>query len=84
MARDKPGHLETRKANRDAHLAYAGKTGVVQMAGPLLDDEGDMCGSLIVLDVPDMEAAKAWAAADPYAKADLFASVEFIAWKRVV
>ena len=38
MARDKPGHLQTRKDNRDAHLAYIEATGVVTQAGPLLDE----------------------------------------------
>ncbi|MDP4989592.1 MAG: YciI family protein, partial [Marivita lacus] len=38
IARDKAGALETRKANRDAHLAYIEATGVVEQAGPLLDD----------------------------------------------
>ena len=41
MARDKPGHLQTRKDNRDAHLAYIEATGVVTQAGPLLDEAGE-------------------------------------------
>lgn len=83
IARDKPGALETRKANRDAHLAYVEETGVVALAGPLLDDAGEMCGSLLVLEVDDRGAAEAWAAGDPYAKAGLFDSVEIIGWKKV-
>jgi len=76
--------LETRKANRDAHLAYIAETGVVAQAGPLLNDQGDMAGSLVILTVADMEAARAWAAADPYAQAGLFASVDIHPWKRVI
>ncbi len=83
-ARDKAGALEIRNANRDAHLAYIKDTGVVAMAGPLLDDAGEMCGSLVILDVEDMAAAQAWAAGDPYKAADLFESVEIIAWKKVI
>ncbi len=83
-AKDKPGALQTRKDNRDAHLAYIEATGVVAQAGPLLDDAAEMCGSLIILDVADMAAAQAWAEDDPYAKAGLFASVELVAWKRVI
>ncbi|MFE3836737.1 YciI family protein [Pseudogemmobacter sonorensis] len=81
---DKPGHIETRKANRDAHLAYLSDTGVVEMAGPFLDDQGGMTGSLLVLDVPDLAAARAWAAGDPYAGAGLFQSVEIREWKKVI
>ena len=84
IARDKPGALDVRKANREAHLAYVRETGVVQQAGPFLDGNGEMCGSLLILDVPDMAAAEAWAADDPYARADLFASVELSAWKKVI
>jgi len=84
ICRDKPGHLETRKANRDAHLAYIQETGVVTQAGPFLDEAGDMCGSLVVLDVETMDAAQAWAANDPYAKAGLFENVTIQAWKKVI
>ena len=84
IARDKPDALQTRLDNRSAHLAYIEKTGCVAQAGPLLDDVGEMIGSLIILDVEDKTAAQTWAAADPYAKAGLFASVELIVWKKVV
>lgn len=84
IARDKPGALQTRVETRDAHVAYLKNTGVVSQAGPLLDDEGQMCGSLVVLDVPDMAAAKAWAADDPYAHAGLFADVQLIQWNKVI
>ncbi|MEC9102231.1 MAG: YciI family protein [Pseudomonadota bacterium] len=84
MAHDKPGALDVRKANRDAHLAYIKDTGVVAQAGPFLDADGQMCGSLVILDVEDMAAAEAWAAGDPYAKAGLFSSVTLKAWNRVI
>jgi uncharacterized protein YciI len=84
IARDKTGALETRKANREAHLAYIASTGVVEQAGPLLDADEQMIGSLIVLDVADMAAAQDWTANDPYAKAGLFQSVDLIPWKRVI
>ena len=84
IARDKPDHLATRLENRAAHLAYVEQTGVVAQAGPLLDQDGNMVGSLIILDVDDMAAGEAWAASDPYAKAGLFEAVELITWKKVV
>jgi len=84
IARDKPGALQTRLDTRDAHVAYLKDTGVVSQAGPLLDEAGEMVGSLIILDVADMKAARDWADDDPYAKAGLFASVDLIAWKKVI
>lgn len=81
---DKPDALATRMANREAHLAYVAETGCVTLAGPLLSDEGTMAGSLIVLDLPDLAAAKAWASQDPYALAGLFESVQLREWKKVI
>ena len=84
IARDKPGALQTRLDNRDAHLAYIKETGVVAQAGPLLDDSGNMAGSLVILDVETMQQAQSWADNDPYAKAGLFGAVELIEWKKVI
>ncbi|GLT08520.1 hypothetical protein GCM10007928_07520 [Sulfitobacter porphyrae] len=84
MAKDKPGALNIRTENRPAHLEYLKSTDLVAQAGPLLDDDGGMIGSLIVLDVPDMAAAHDWAANDPYAKAGLFAEVTLTHWNRVI
>lgn len=84
ICRDKPGHVETRKANREAHLAHiSGSNGAVVSAGPLLDDAGEMCGSLLVFE-GERAAAEGWAAADPYAQAGLFESVEIVAWRKVL
>lgn len=81
---DKADHLEVRKANRDAHLAHIANSGVVEMAGPFLNDRGEMSGSLVILEVPDRAVAEAWAKADPYALAGLFAKVRIEEWKKVI
>ncbi|MFD1342620.1 YciI family protein [Litorisediminicola beolgyonensis] len=83
IARDKPGALEIRKANRDRHLAYIEETGKVVQAGPLIVD-GDMAGSLVILEVADLAEAEDWAANDPYKHAGLFGDVELIEWKKVI
>jgi uncharacterized protein len=57
---------------------------VVEQAGPFIDAAGQMCGSLIILNVATKAEAEAWAAADPYAKAGLFQSVMIQEWKRVI
>ncbi len=44
ITRDNPDSLQIRLDNRDAHLAYIAETGVVEMAGPFLDLDGQMCG----------------------------------------
>ena len=84
IALDRPNALEVRKANREAHLAHVRASGIVEQAGPFLNAAGEMIGSLLILNVPDMAAAEAFAADDPYAKADLFESVALRPWNRVI
>lgn len=84
ICQDKPGHLQTRLDNRAAHLAYIQATGCVEMAGPFLDSQGQMSGSLLILDLGSLAEAEAWATADPYGKAGLFASVAVSEWKKVI
>lgn len=83
IAKDKPGSLEIRKANREAHVEFLRSSDAVEMAGPFLDEEGNMCGSLIILEFDDISEAQAWAANDPYKNAGLFESVEITAWNKV-
>ena len=84
IAHDKPGALAVRQENRPAHVEYLKTGSTVQQAGPLLDSAGEMCGSLVILDVADMAEAEAWVAGDPYGKAGLFETVKLIAWNRVI
>ncbi len=84
IAKDKTGAQAVRAKNRPAHIDYLKSTDLVAQAGPLLDSDGGMIGSLIILDVADMTAAQGWADNDPYAKAGLFRSVELIPWNRVI
>lgn len=81
---DKPGHLSVRVENRSAHLQHINDSGVVEMAGPFLNAAGEMHGSLVILNVETLDQARAWADADPYAKAGLFQSVDIREWKKVV
>lgn len=73
-ALDRADAGELRAATRPEHLSYLGGFDVLY-GGPLLEDDGRMCGSLIVLDVNTREAAEEFAAGDPYAVAGLFERV---------
>lgn len=79
LCKDKPEHLNLRMEVRPVHVEYLNKLnaeGTLGMAGPFLDGDGKPCGSLVIVKAETAEAAKALADADPYAKADLFESVE--------
>jgi len=72
---DREGHLETRMATRDAHLAFLdGEVSRIANAGAMLDGEGKPCGSVLIIEAADQAEAEGFAANDPYAKAGLFAS----------
>jgi uncharacterized protein YciI len=79
---DKPNSLALRMANRPEHLAYLQSLGeTLVFAGPFTEPDGvTMNGSLVVDETATLEAARKIAAADPFAKAGVFASVEIRPW----
>ena len=84
ITKDKDDAIQTRLNTRPDHIAYLQDTGVVEMAGPFLNEDGQMHGSLIIIDVADYDAARHWAENDPYAKADLFEKVRIEAWNKAI
>ncbi|QGM47445.1 YciI family protein [Methylocystis heyeri] len=82
---DKPGQIDLRLATRAAHLAFLEANAPrIKLGGPFLDEADKPVGSLLVLDCENLAAAQALLAEDPYAKADLFSSVQLRPWRRVV
>lgn len=93
LGKDVPDSLAQRLASRPAHLArlQALQTeGRLIMAGPLpaIDspDPGaaGFTGSLIVAEFPSLVDAQAWADADPYLAAGVYAAVEVKPFKKVL
>lgn len=81
---DRPGALDVRLANREAHIAWLKAAGAtVKAAGPWLDDAGEMAGSLLIVEAGDRAALDAWLAQDPYAAAGLFETVEVAPYRWV-
>ncbi|GHC73966.1 YciI-like protein [Limoniibacter endophyticus] len=86
LCTDREDALALRLATRDAHIAYLNELndrGTLKFAGPFLDADGKPNGSLVVVEADSSAEAKALAASDPYAKAELFASVEIKPWNWV-
>ena len=86
ICKDKPDHLQVRLDTRPTHVDYLNglnAAGTLKFAGPFLGDDGKPLGSLVVVEAADRAAAEALAAADPYADAGLFASVEILPWNWV-
>jgi uncharacterized protein YciI len=81
---DVENSLDKRKGARPAHLARLQKLleeGRLLLAGPFpaidAEDPGPagFSGSLILAEFEDIEAAKAWADADPYRAVDVYREV---------
>ena len=73
---DKDNGLTTRMGARQDHLAWVASTGMLRLGGPFLDEQGDMAGSLMIIEAADLEAARQFSRDDPYTKAGLWASVD--------
>ena len=82
---DKPDGLALRLATRQQHLDFiAANREAIRAAGPFLNDAGDMCGSMLIVEADDLAAASDVVAKDPYAAAGLFESVTLRPWKLAV
>ena len=67
VAHDGKNMLEKRLRVRPRHLENMSRVkGRVLCAGGILDDEGRMAGSVIVLDVPSREQLVEYLASEPY------------------
>lgn len=71
---DNPDSLHIRKTNRDAHLAWLNTDNPdvkLLTAGPWLDDEEIMRGSVLIVEAESKGEVEAWLENDPYRKAGL-------------
>ena len=78
---DKKDGLEIRKANRPEHLEYLKSIeDALKGAGPFMGTDGNPNGSMLLVEMVDLAAARDFADNDPYAKAGLFANVDIRPW----
>ncbi|WP_108649847.1 YciI family protein [Dongshaea marina] len=92
FAEDTPNSLEKRLSVRSAHLARLEQLQAEDRlitAGPMPfsnDPESaqqGFTGSTVIAKFDSLEAAKSWAAADPYVEAGVYANVTVKPYKRV-
>ena len=85
LCKDKPGCLQLRLDNRDAHLAVVNALGDrLFTAGPLLNANDEMIGSVLIIDFDDDAAAEAFCEQEPYAKAGLFEQAIVTRWRKTL
>ena len=79
--------LERRKRTRPTHLASIGPlvdSGNLLVGGAILDDAGDMIGSMLLVDFPDRTGVDAWLAADPYVTEGVWREIEVTPFRTAV
>ncbi|MGA9160421.1 MAG: YciI family protein [Actinomycetota bacterium] len=81
IARDgtDPQAKARRLAVRPAHLERVGpfvERGRVLLGGAILDDAGDMVGSVLLLDFATRQEVDAWIAEDPYVTGGVWRHIE--------
>lgn len=93
LAEDAPGTLDRRLTARPRHverLEALRDAGRLLLAGPHPAIDGEdpgpagYTGSLIVAEFDSLEAARAWAQADPYVEAGVYARVTVKPFKKVL
>ncbi len=93
ISEDVPDSLTRRQAARPAHLQRLEalkQAGRLVLAGPhpLIDSPepgaAGFSGSLVVAEFADLDSAQAWAAADPYQAAGVYARVTVKPFKQVL
>ena len=78
------GALERRAQARQAHLDYSGNAvpkGEQIMGVAMLNDNGNMKGSVMIVDFPDREALDKWLAKEPYVTGNVWEKIEVIPCK---
>lgn len=86
LCRDIEGGLALRQSVREQHLAYVRtlEPGFIKLAGPFLDEAGEMRGSMFIFEAPDRAAIDAYFAKDPYVVAGLFAELDIRPWRLTI
>ena len=81
---DKPDSLDLRMDTRPEHVDYLSDLndrGILKIAGPFLNEREEPCGSLVVVEAENGDAARMIAENDPYSRAGLFAEVDIRPYK---
>ena len=78
-ALDAPGKASARSEARPSHRARLREHDydvTVRIGGPLLNDRGDMCGTLLVIEADDKAKVVEFLQGDPYSQAGVYERVE--------
>jgi uncharacterized protein len=81
------GALERRQRTRPTHLASIAplvEGGSILVGGAILNEAGDMIGSMLLVEFPDRSGVDAWLEADPYVTDGVWREVEVTPFRTAV
>lgn len=81
------GASERRQRTRPSHLEQIRPlvdTGNVLVGGAILNESGDMIGSMVLVDFPDRTGVDAWLAGDPYVIGGVWKEIEVTPFRAAV
>lgn len=84
MGLDHPNALDRRMAARQAHIDVCGAMkadGRMLYGVALLGEDGNMCGSMLVLDMPDRAAVDEYLKTEPYVLGNVWGEIKVTACK---
>lgn len=76
--------LSRRMAAREAHIALsntAKEKGEQLFGAAMLNEQGKMCGSIMVVELPSRKEVEAWLAIEPYVTGKVWEQIEIIPCK---
>jgi hypothetical protein len=81
---DDPEALNRRMAARDSHIAYsdlAVKTGEQVIGAAVINQEGQMAGSIMIVEFDDIEGVKSWLDKEAYVTGKVWQDIQIIPCK---
>ncbi len=81
------GAIERRQKTRPTHLASIAplvEGGHILVGGAILNEAGDMVGSMLLVEFPDRSGVDAWLEADPYVTDGVWREVEVTPFRTAV
>ena len=82
VAHDRPNSVARRLELRPDHLKHLDALGdTLVLAGPFLAENGDMVGSIVVIEAETLDSAREIFARDPFMAGNLFDSVTIKPWR---
>ena len=82
VAHDRPNSVARRLEMRPEHLKHLDSLGdTLKLAGPFLDDAGEMIGTIMVIEAQSLEEAREMFNRDPFVRENLFDQVTIKPWR---